>query len=170
MKHLLIGLCIFTPLAHAYDMVVTEAQIQTTLNDRLPFARQSQFMTLTIERADIDLLGNGSRVGMVNDFILTTTVGLQSRGTITAEGDVRFNDAEDSFYIDNPQVVDVDIEGIPAMYRNSVIKLAQQTLAPAISGQPVYTLTDDGEQKLAKMLLKEMTISEDDVTLIFSPF
>lgn len=170
MKYLLIGLCIFAPLAYAYDLVVTEEQIQTTLNDRLPFARQSQFMTLTIQRADIDLLGNGSRVGMVNDFILTTTVGLQSRGTITAEGDVRFDDGEDSFYIDNPQVIDVDIEGIPAMYRNSVINLAQQTLAPAISGQPVYTLTDDGEQKLAKMLLKEMTISEDDVTLIFSPF
>ena len=170
MQHLLLGLLMLAPWANAYDMVVTEEQIQTTLNQRLPFARQSQFLTLTIERADIDLQGQGNRVGMVNDFILTTTVGLQSRGTITAEGDVRFDDAEDSFYIDNPQVIDVDIEGMPPMYRNSVIKLAQQTLAPAISGQPVYTLTDDGEQKLAKMLLKEMTISEDEVVLVFSPF
>lgn len=170
MKHLLLGLLLLAPVVSAYDMVVTEEQIQTTLNQRLPFARQSQFMTLTIQRADIDLKGNGNRVGMINDFILTTTVGLQSRGTITAEGDVRFDDAEDSFYIDNPEVIDVEIEGIPTMYRNSVIKLAQQTLAPAISGQPVYTLTDEGQQKLAKMLLKEMNISDHEVVLVFSPF
>lgn len=170
MKHLLLGFLLLAPCANAYDMVVTEEQIQTTLNQRLPFSRQSQFMTLTIERADIDLQANGNRVGMVNDFILTTTIGLQSRGTITAEGDVRFDDAEDSFYIDNPQVIDVEIEGIPPVYRNSVIKLAQQTLAPAISGQPVYTLSDDGQQKIAKMLLKEMNISDHQVILVFSPF
>lgn len=170
MKHLLLGFLLLASYANAYDMVVTEEQIQTTLNQRLPFSRQSQFMTLTIERADIDLQANGNRVGMVNDFILTTTIGLQSRGTITAEGDVRFDDAEDSFYIDNPQVIDVEIEGIPPVYRNSVIKLAQQTLAPAISGQPVYTLNDNGQQKIAKMLLKEMNISDHQVVLVFSPF
>ena len=166
------ALCAFaaSSLSSAYEVIVTESQIQQNITSRMPLTRQGKMMSVTLDNTVVDLLGNGNRVRIQSDIALLTTIGLQSRGNLTAEGDVRFDDDSDSFFIDNPQVIDLNIDGVPAAYKPSVIQLAQQTLAPAFSGQAVYVLKDDGTQALARMLLRTMTIDEHQVVLDFSPF
>lgn len=156
--------------AWSYEVIVTEQQIQQNISSRMPLTRQGKIMSVTLDNTVIDLLGNGNRVRIQSDIALLSTIGLQSRGNLTAEGDVRFDDASDSFFIDNPQVLDLNIEGVPAVYKPSVIQLAQQTLAPAFSGQAVYVLRENGTQALARMMLRTMTIDGSQVVLDFSPF
>ena len=156
--------------AHSYEVIVTEQQIQDTLNSRMPLTRQGRLATLTIDNTAIDLLDENNRVRLAADVQLVLTIGIQSRGNLIAEGDVRFDDASDSFFIDNPTVIDLNIEGVPASYKPSVIQLAQQTLATSIEGQPVYTLSEEGQQGIARMMLKSMTINDHSVLLDFSPF
>jgi len=154
----------------AYEVIVTEQQIQENISSRMPLSRQGRLMTLTLDNTLIDLLSDNNRVRLTSDMQLMSTLGIQSRGNLVAEGDVRFDDESDSFYIDNPTVIDLNIEGVPAAYKPSIIQLAQQTLAPSLSGQPVYVLKEDGQQGLARMLLKSMTINDQAVVLDFSPF
>jgi len=156
--------------AHAYDLLITEQQLQDTLNQQLPYRHNGQWMSLSITQAQLDLLGEGNRVALHNDFILVSQLGLQSRGNLHAEGTVRFDNDQKAFFIDEPVIKDVDIEGVPEQFRASVIQLAQQTLSPALSERPVYVLRDEGNEKLARMLLKTLEITENDVRLFFSPF
>ena len=156
--------------AHAYDLLITEQQLQDTLNQQLPYRHNGQWMSLSITQAQLDLLGEGNRVALHNDFILVSQLGLQSRGNLHAEGTVRFDNDQKAFFIDEPIIKDVDIEGVPEQFKASVIQLAQQTLSPALSERPVYVLRDEGNEKLARMLLKTLEITENDVRLFFSPF
>ena len=49
--------------------------------------------------------------------------------------------------------------------------MAQKALTPALTGQPVYTLSDqDVTQAMARMMLKSLTITETEVVLVMSPF
>ncbi|MEK9713602.1 MAG: DUF1439 domain-containing protein [Thalassolituus sp.] len=164
-----IGLLSLTSIASAYDMVITETQLQDSLQQQLPYTHKGQIMSLTINDASIDLLGEGNRVRLDNDFVVISTLGLQARGRMNAEGTVRFDDADNAFYIDEPVINKVEVEGVPEAYLPSVTRLAQQTLTPALTSRPVYVLKDEGQEQLARMLLKTMTISEDSVTLVFSP-
>ena len=167
------ALAIALPLstaAHAYDLLITEQQLQDTLNQQLPYRHNGQWMSLSITQAQLDLLGEGNRVALHNDFILVSQLGLQSRGNLHAEGTVRFDNDQKAFFIDEPIIKDVDIEGVPEQFKASVIQLAQQTLSPALSERPVYVLRDEGNEKLARMLLKTLEITENDVRLFFSPF
>ncbi|MAE20900.1 MAG: hypothetical protein CMK92_00555 [Pseudomonas sp.] len=161
---------ILSTTAHAYDLLITEQQLQDTLNQQLPYRHNGQWMSLSITQAQLDLLGEGNRVALQNDFILVSQLGLQSRGNLHAEGTVRFDNDQKAFFIDEPIIKDVDIEGVPEQFKASVIQLAQQTLSPALSERPVYVLRDEGNEKLARMLLKTLEITENDVRLFFSPF
>lgn len=161
---------ILSTTAHAYDLLITEQQLQDTLNQQLPYRHNGQWMSLSITQAQLDLLGEDNRVALQNDFILVSQLGLQSRGNLHAEGTVRFDNDQKAFFIDEPIIKDVDIEGVPEQFKASVIQLAQQTLSPALSERPVYVLRDEGNEKLARMLLKTLEITENDVRLFFSPF
>ena len=84
--------------ASAYDMRITETQLQEQLNARMPWQQTRAFVNLTINNALVDLLPKGNRVRVTTDANVVLSIGLQSRGTLTFEGDIRYQISDHSFY------------------------------------------------------------------------
>ncbi|MFP6845888.1 MAG: DUF1439 domain-containing protein [Thalassolituus sp.] len=157
--------------AYAYDMRISEAQLQEQLNARMPWQQAKSFVNLTINNALVDLLPEGNRVRVTTDAKVMLSIGLQSSGTLVFEGDIRYKTEDHSFYIDNPVIIDMQVEGMSPQLKPQVITLAQHSIEPALKDRPVYTLSDsDATQVMAKMMLKDLTIEKDEVILTLSPF
>jgi hypothetical protein len=157
-------------LSNAYDMRITEVQLQEQLNTRMPWQQAKSFVNLTINNALVDLLPEGNRVRITTNAKVMLSVGLQSNGILIFEGDIRYKTEDHSFYIDNPVIIDMQVEGMAPQLRPQVITLAQHAIEPALKDRPVYTLSDkDATQVMAKMMLKDLTIEKNEVVLTLSP-
>ncbi|MBL36651.1 MAG: hypothetical protein CMI10_17340 [Oceanospirillaceae bacterium] len=86
-------------------------------------------------------------------------------------GKVRYNKDNYSFYIDDPEVTELALNGVPPSFQPQLIKIAQDAITPAVKDQPVYTLSDeDMTQSMARMMLQSINIEGQEVVIELSPF
>ena len=132
--------------------------------------RQQGMFILTLSEPQLALLSEQQRISIHSKALINTTLGLQGNGRVTVNGKVRYEPSDYSFYIDDPQVTAISIDGLSPSLEPQLINLAQQALQPALEGQPVYTLSDqDMSESMARMMLKSMTIDGSDMVLELSP-
>lgn len=172
MKWLLPILLILLPaLAQAYEVRLSEQQLQQELEARMPLTRQQGIMTLVLSEPLLTLQGNEERVRIRSKAQVSASFGLNSQGQITVDGKVRYDKESYSFFIDDPRVVQLSIDGLSPALEPQLIQLAQQALRPALENQPVYTLSDEEmTQAMARMMLKSLTIEDQAIVLVMSPF
>ncbi|MDK2777958.1 MAG: DUF1439 domain-containing protein [Pseudomonadota bacterium] len=168
---LLPALLLGSALSQAYEVRLSEQQMQQELDARMPVTRQQGMFILTLSEPQLALLSEQQRISIHSKALINTTLGLQGNGRVTVNGKVRYEPSDYSFYIDDPQVTAISIDGLSPSLEPQLINLAQQALQPALEGQPVYTLSDqDMSESMARMMLKSMTIDGSDMVLELSPF
>ncbi|WP_430461899.1 DUF1439 domain-containing protein [Thalassolituus sp. LLYu03] len=170
MRRVLLITALLMPLmASAYEVRLSEQQLQQEINARLPVTQQRGLFTLEISNAVLTLIDGEDRLRIQADARLITSFGLQSRGKVTLDGKVRYNNQDYSFYIEDPVIRQISIDGVAPELEPQLIELAQQSLTPALRNQPVYTLSDqEMTQNLARMMLKGMRIEQRSVVLVLS--
>ncbi|HEC18262.1 MAG TPA: DUF1439 domain-containing protein [Gammaproteobacteria bacterium] len=165
-------LCI-TPLgpALAYTLEITEAQLQRQIENLMPLKRQQYFVTVTLSRPKIDLSVGGNRIGLSTHVSASIPGVTQGTGRATITGRIRYDNQQGAFYLDRPRLEELHIDKLPGQYQSQVRGLAQQALSDALSSKPVYRLNDqDLRQKLAKSMLKNVTIRHQTLLLELDPF
>ena len=165
------SLLLFSLAAQAYEVRLTEQQLQQQLDSQMPLSQSQGIVTLTLSHPKLDLLPSGNRLSLRTNALIVTSIGLQSSGQLTVEGKIRYDKASYSFFIEEPVIRQLDIDGLAPGLHPQLISMAQKALTPALTGQPVYTLSDqDVTQAMARMMLKSLTITETEVVLVMSPF
>nr|WP_255606003.1 DUF1439 domain-containing protein [Thalassolituus sp. ST750PaO-4] len=145
--------------------------MQQQLDSQMPLTQSQGMVTLTLSNPKLDLLPSGNRLSLQTNAVIATSIGLQSNGQLTVEGKIRYDKASYSFFIEEPVIRQLDIDGLAPALQPQLISLAQKALTPALTKQPVYTLSDqDMTEAMARMMLKSLTISDADVVLVMSPF
>ena len=112
------------PLAQAYDIRLTESQLQQELDARMPLTQQQGLFTLVLSEPVLDLPDGEQRIRIHTSAQVLTSFGLQSRGQVTIDGKVRYEKSDYSFYLDDPRVLALTIEGIPASAEPQLSELA----------------------------------------------
>lgn len=159
-------LTLLAPLASAYEVRLSEQQLQQELDARMPLVQQQGMFTLELNNPQLTLINGEQRLSIRTDALLSTTFGLRSKGKVMLDGKVRYEKSDYSFYIDDPKIRQLSIEGVPPGMEPQLIELAQQALEPSLRGQPVYTLSDQEiTESMARMMLKSMTIKDKAVVL-----
>lgn len=159
-------LSIVSPLAGAYEIRLTEKQLQQEVDARMPVTQQQGLFTLVLSNPVVTLVAGDERLRISTDARLLSEIGLQSRGKVTLDGKIRYEKSNYSFYLDEPVIRQLSIDGVPPSAEPQLIQLAQQALVPALKDQPVYTLSDqEMTQNMARMMLKSMRITSDAVVL-----
>ncbi|MCD8522074.1 MAG: DUF1439 domain-containing protein [Saccharospirillaceae bacterium] len=165
------SLLLFSVVAQAYEIRLSEQQLQQQLNRQMPLSQRQGMVTLTLSHPKLDLLPSGNRLSLQTNAVIATSIGLQSSGQLTVEGKIRYDKALYSFFIEEPVIRQLDIDGLAPALQPQLTALAQKALTPALTGQPVYTLSDqDVTQAMARMMLQSLTITETEVLLVMSPF
>lgn len=155
----------------AQEIEFSRTDIQKELEKRLPITHQQGVVAITLAQPQLDLLATEQRIKIRVQIIVATAIGGEMRGIVTANGKLRYKNLNHSFYIDNPMLDELNIEGMPEDVQLQLKIIAQRLLLPALSDQPVYQLKDDNVQEaLAKMMLKSITIKNDAIVASLSMF
>jgi hypothetical protein len=148
----------------------TEPQIQQALAARLPIQKTYLFFVqVTFDNPKVSLLEGSDRIGASLDVRLNIGLGdaaLPFAGVVEASGGIRYEPAEGTFYLSNPTIERLQVQGVPEKYASRVSAALTLALADYYSTRPIYTLNGaDARQAAAKLVLKSVIVEHKQVVV-----
>lgn len=167
---LLLATFVLAASAVAQDIRFSKDNLQEELESYLPVTEQQDFFSLTLKNPELDLLVQQQRISIRTKVMIQTVLGTVHQGSITVDGKLRYQRANHSFYVDDPRMTAFEFADIPDALKPQVQALVEQTLADAVTGYPLYRLSDKNfEEAMAKMMLHSISIQENAVVASLQP-
>jgi len=89
-------------------------------------------------------------------------------GTVDASGSLVYVAEEGAFYLSDPLVKGLSIQGVPAKYTDKISALVEEALVNFYSSRPVYKLkTSHMKQAAVKMGLKSVVVQGKALVVTF---
>jgi hypothetical protein len=153
-----------------YVVRMSESEIREKLDEKLPLTK-SYFLIIhiTLKNPRV-LLENGTkRVNAGLDVLLNITIGKNTKplgGTIDVSGGVRYLAENGEFFLTNPVIENLGVQGIPDKYLLKVNKALTQALAKYYEENPIYTLrATDVKKAAARMVLKDVVVENKELVV-----
>ena len=153
-----------------YVFQLSETQLQQKLSERLPIQKKYLFIVEVILDNPRMMLVNGSnRVNAGLDVTLNIYIDndpLPLGGSIDMSGGIRYDAEAGSFYLTDPIVENLKIQGIPNKYAEHINKALTKALAEYYSERPIYTLSSlDIRQATTKIILKDVRVKNKELIM-----
>ena len=153
-----------------FDIRISETKIQSTLSEKLPLEKTYlKIFDVTLNNPRVDLLKENDRVQGGLDVVLVISAfgkTLDFDGTIDASGGVHYVPDEEAFYMTDPVVEALAIEGLPEKYKGQVEKVIASAIEEFYASRPVYRLEDRSmKESAAGMVLKDVKVGGDDLVV-----
>lgn len=169
---LLVGLTLVFFILRGQRFVVelTQAQLQEKLDARFPIAKPYLLvLVLTYSEPEVTLTEGSDRVSFGVKATLNILIGGQPKplgGHGIVSTGVQYNPEDYSFYLNDPRLEQLDIQGVPIKYTAIVNDLAKQMLEERINRTPIYTLKEtDLKQEAARLILKGLTVHDGKLVI-----
>jgi hypothetical protein len=146
-----------------YVFRFTEAQLQEQLDQQLPLTR-SYFLIfqVTLDNPRVSLTDGSNRVRAGLDIVLNAKAGGESRplgGTIDVTGGVKYVAAKGEFFLTDPVIERLELQGVSPKYAGSVRAVMTKAIAEYYSTHPIYSLkATDVNQAAARLVLKDVVV------------
>ena len=153
-----------------YVLRFSEAEIEETLANKLPMSKTYLFIIqVTLDNPRV-LLENGSnRVNAGLDVKLNVTINDNTEplgGSIDVSGGVRYMPEEGQFFLAEPIVEQIRVQGISPVYTDKVDVALTKALAEFYAERPIYTLSDfDAKQVAVQMVLKNVIVENKELVI-----
>jgi hypothetical protein len=154
----------------------TESQLQEALSARLPIQRTYLFvMQVTLDHPRVALIEGSDRVNAGLDVALNVRLGdsaLPVTGSVDASGGIRYEPSEGKFYLTNPSIEQLHLQGVPEKYASRASSALSLAIGEYYASHPIYTLnTLNAKQAAAKLTLKSVVVEHKQlvVTLGIGP-
>jgi hypothetical protein len=158
-----------------HEVVISQAQIQQRVDAMSPMKIERLHFMITLPNPKVGLLKDGPQIEVATDVrveppaVLAAAAKLPASwpGQMRARGKIRYEASTGSFYIDEPKVVELDMERVPEKYKPKALELAQLAASKYLGSRPVFVLKDDVlKQRLAKAVLKSVTLRGDTLIVV----
>src|SRR5690606_4070867 len=151
-----------------YLIVIPEATIQEKLNEKLPLSKTYLIVfNVTLDNPRVDLSEGTDRINAGLDIVLNIKINNHEKplgGTLDASGALKYVPEEGAFYLAEPVVENLSIQGLPDQYTARASKAGEIALANFYSARPIYTLkATDTKRAAAKLLLKSVEVQENKI-------
>lgn len=153
-----------------YSIRLTEPVIQTKLAEKLPITKTYLLIfQLTLSNPRVQLNNGSSSVNAGLDVVLNITIGENSKplgGTVDVSGGIRYAAENGQFFLTNPKIENVEIQGIKPKYTNKVNASVTKFLNEYYEKNAIYTLkSSDKKQAVAKMILKNVIVENKELVI-----
>ena len=151
----------FSHLSQAFEYTVelTQEQLQEKVSALMPITKKTMLATVIINDAQLNLIEGTDKISINTSVKANALAGLAANGTLKIQGTLEYREKEAAFYFKNPEIIELNIEQIPAQFHAQVKKLAQQGASKALSRKPIYKLKEDNiKHSLAKSMLKKIEV------------
>lgn len=178
MKRVLIALGIASVLAlvgtwlyfrgENYIVIITQEQIDTELRSKFPVTKdQLIVLRATYSNPEVTLLPGTNRIRVGIDTELDIKLGAQPKklgGTITVTASFSYKSDTKQFFLADPVVEKLEIQGVPQEYTAKVTEFLSNSVSKHLEKIPVYTLqAKDVKSASIKLLLKDVQVSNNEV-------
>ncbi len=153
-----------------YVVKITELQIQDKMQETLPFTKTYLFIfQITLDSPRVELINGSDRIKAGLDITLNIQLGSESKplgGSVDASAGVQYVSNEGNFYLTNPVVEKLSIQGVPQEYTDRVTNVVESALAEYYSTHPAYKLkAGDLKQTAAKLVLRGVIIENQELVV-----
>ncbi len=153
-----------------YVVRITEAQIREKLESKLPLTKRYLFIIeLTLNHPRISLENGSSRVKAGLDVQLNIKIEKNPKplsGTIDVSSGVDYRTETGQFFLTNPKIEKLLIQGIPEKYQETVSQAIAIAVMEYFRKHPIYTLRDTNlKQTAIRMTLKNVAIKDRELVL-----
>ena len=150
---------------------VPESKIQEKLQEKLPLTKTYLFVVqVTLDNPRVQLVNGTKRVSAGLDVIFNITLNKNPKpmgGTVDVSGGILYSAENGQFFLKNPVIEKLEVQGIPQIYTDKVNKALTKALADYYEKHPIYTLSaTDAKQAAARMVLKNVIIENQELVVI----
>lgn len=157
----------------ALRVAITKEEILQRLNEKLPLEKTYLYVfKVTFDSPRVELLETSKRINAGLDIALEITLLNESeplRGSIDASAGVRYASAEGAFYLEEPTIETLELDGLPEQLAERAHSVLAQGLSSYFKSQPIYQLTERQSHKAAKAVLQDISIEADRIILHLGP-
>lgn len=148
-----------------FSLVLTEEQIQQRLDARFPVTKRYLLVIgLTFSEPKVELAEGSDRIGFGVTTAVNLTVGGATKplgGRAAISSGLRYDPQDFSFYLDDPRIESLHVQGIPVAYIEQVNEGALALAQERINRTKIHTLRPDQfQQAAARLVLKEVTVTD----------
>lgn len=154
-----------------YIVRIPEEQLLEKLQENLPISKSYFFIfQVTLDKPRVELTNGSDRINAGLDVILNIKLGSEEKplsGSLDASGTIRYEPESGQFYLSDPIVEQLSIQGIPEKYIGKATAVMGKALAEYYADHPIYTLKADGiKQGAAKLVLKSVLVENQALALV----
>ena len=180
MKKIILGIALLLMLVAAgvffyfsgrvYEIRLSQDEILEKLSDKLPFSKRYLLIfEITLSNPRVTLTEGSDRVGIGLDAGLNIDFSgspISLGGAVDVTSGVRYQSESGRFYLTDPVVDRVTIEGIPERFTNRVNGVLSTALAEYYETHPIYTLRPtDVKTAAARLILQDVTVEDGELVI-----
>jgi hypothetical protein len=149
---------------------VPEAEIQARVEARFPVETREMLTTVVLSKPDVILTEGSDRIGLKLDILVRPPLVGPFTGTLTASGQVAYRYEEKAFYLVNPMIDDLKVNGLSdevlAKTRGPIESVAIHYLAK----HPVYEFRSRNFKEItAQHVLREVRVVNGAMQAVIAP-
>ena len=157
-----------------FTVPVTEADLQSAMNKRLPETESYGLVEVTYNDGTVALKEDSSRIYLELDVDVTAAgvpgTKTLTRGTVYMSSDIGYDENDSVLYLKDPRLEDIEIEGVPPLIEG-IVNTALETLSVSFldSRIAVEDFTDnDVASWFVRNLLKDIKVEGGEVKVKFA--
>lgn len=153
-----------------YVVRMSESEIREKLDKKLPLTKSYFFIIqITLKNPRVMLEERSKRVKAGLDILLNIKINKNPKplgGTIDVSGGVKYLAEKGEFFLTDPIIENLGVQGIPNKYLDKVNKALTQLLTKYYESNPIYTLhLSDSKQAIARMALKDVAVVNKELVV-----
>ena len=128
-----------------YVIQLSESDLQGKLEEKLPLTNTYLFIfQITLENPRVHLENGSNKVDAGLDVIFNITVGENPHplgGTIDVSGGIVYLDEAGQFFLTEPVIENLSVQGVPSKYTKKVDIALTKALSEYYKTNPIYSLS-----------------------------
>ena len=153
-----------------YVVRLTETELQRKLEEKLPLTKTYLLLIqVTLNNPRVHLESGSNRVSAGMDVVFNLTINENSKplgGTVDASGEIVYVAKKGEFFLSDPVIESIQVQGIPDTYTEKVNKALSKAMSEYYKGHPIFTLSSiDMKQRAAKMILKGVSVEDKELVV-----
>ena len=166
-KVIIIAVCMlfaFSSCAFQKEIIIPRAKIQELVSKKFPYDRNVIIARLTVQAPEVYF--KGKRIGLklsYNGNFLEEDI----KGSVDFNGNIIYKPQTGAFYLSDFIISDITVNEYNFSEKAKIQKLIDDIISNYLNDFPVYRPNpDDFKQNLARLLVKDVFIRNDDVIIV----
>lgn len=157
--------------ALTYTHELSQEALQDKLSAMMPIENTTLFFTVTVFDPRIELLVDTDRIGIFMQLKIKGPGGLQAAGRGKMSGSVSYNAQEKAFYLHDPVVEHIAVDGVEEQVVAQAKQLLQIALSSTVLLTPIYRFDPSSEEfRFAQSNLQSVEVKDGKLLLTLDLF